>query len=54
MVFYISPLARVGKGYIVWRNHIPLVNHLAKPSFKTLFTGFFHLLETNTEDYLQD
>lgn len=54
MVCYISPLARVGKGYIVWRNHIPLVNHLAKLLFKILFTVFFHLFERNTEDYFQD
>lgn len=40
MVCYISPLGRMGKGYIVWRNHILLVNHLAKLSFKTMFTVF--------------
>lgn len=43
MLYYISSLARVGKIYIVWRNHIPLVNHLAKLPFKTLFTTVFSI-----------
>lgn len=45
MLYYISPLARVGEVYIFWRNHISLVNHLAKLPFKTLFTVAFSIVQ---------
>lgn len=44
MFYYISPLARVRKVYVFWKNHIPLVNHLAKLALKTLFTVVFSIV----------